>query len=158
MTQPLPDGSIKLIGGTGAVVGKGAKPRQFHFDAETAVAVQDYLSTRRDTISALFISERRQRLSMRAIQWTLGFWCSKLNLPHLNVHQFRHTFAITLANGQIPSRVLQELLGHSNFNTTTKYFRLTDQTTAREYYAAMELACPPVEKEVSPTPFARSQR
>jgi site-specific recombinase XerD len=34
--------------------------------------------------------------------------------------------------------VLQALMGHSHFNTTTKYFRLTDQTTARGYYAAME--------------------
>lgn len=143
LTQPLADGTQRVIGGSGAVVGKGAKPRQFYFDAETAIAIRNYISTRHDSVSALFVSERRQRMSMRAIQWTLGFWCTTLNLPHVNVHRFRHTFATVLANAQIESRTLQKLLGHSNFNTTTKYFRLTDQTTARDYYAAMEFVRPP---------------
>jgi site-specific recombinase XerD len=141
--QLLPDGTQRVIGGSGAVVGKGAKPREFYFETETALAIRVYISTRHDNIPALFISERRQRMSMRAIQWTLGFWCATLDLPHVNVHRFRHTFATVLANNQIESRTLQKLLGHSNFNTTTKYFRLTDQTTAREYYAAMEFARPP---------------
>jgi site-specific recombinase XerC len=141
--MPLPNGNHELIGGTGAVIGKGSKPRRFYFDSETARAIQEYLSTRQDDSQPLFLSERRQRMSMRAIQFTLAFWCTKLGLPHMHPHQLRHTFATTLANGQIQSRVLQELMGHSHFNTTTKYFRLTDQTTAREYYAAMELAHPP---------------
>jgi len=143
LTQRQADGTQKVIGGSGAVIGKGAKPRQFYFEAETAIALRSYISTRHDSISALFVSERRKRMSMRAIQWTLGFWCARLNLPHVNVHRFRHTFATVLANNQIESRQLQKLLGHSNFNTTTKYFRLTDQTTACAYYAAMEFARPP---------------
>jgi len=143
ITRRQPSGDEQLIGGTGTVVGKGAKPRRFYFDAETANAIREYLSTRSDSVSALFLSERRQRLSRRAIEYTLSMWCEKLHLPHLHPHLFRHTYATILANGQIESRVLQELMGHSDFNTTNKYFRLTDQTTAREYYAAMALAHPP---------------
>jgi site-specific recombinase XerC len=138
--EPQSDGTLKLVGGTGTVMGKGSKPRRFYFDAVTAEAIGAYLSTRTDTNSALFISERGTRLSIRAIQYTVGEWCRRLQLPHINVHALRHSFASRLANAQIDSRVLQTLMGHSHFDTTTKYFRLTDQTTSREYYAAMEFA------------------
>ncbi len=137
--DPQPDGTLKLVGGTGTVMGKGSKPRRFYFDAATAEAIAAYLSTRTDENTALFVSERGTRLSIRAIQYTVGEWCRRLHLPHVNVHALRHSFATKLANAQIDSRVLQILMGHSHFNTTTKYFRLTDQTTSREYHAAMEL-------------------
>jgi len=136
--EPEPDGTLKLAGGTGTVMGKGSKPRRFYFDAATAEAIGAYLSTRADENPALFVSERGTRLSIRAIQYTVGEWCRRLHLPHINVHALRHTFATRLANAQIDSRVLQTLMGHSHFDTTTKYFRLTDQTTSREYHAAME--------------------
>jgi site-specific recombinase XerC len=136
--DPQPDGTLKLVGGTGTVMGKGAKPRRFYFDTTTAEAIAAYLSSRQDSNRALFISERGTRLSIRAIQYTVGEWCRKLNLPHINVHALRHSFATRLANAQIDSRVLQAIMGHAHFNTTTKYFRLTDQTTSREYNAAME--------------------
>jgi site-specific recombinase XerC len=128
----------EVIGGTGRVIGKGSKPRRFYFDRRTACAIRTYLSERTDMSPALFISERGTRLSNRAIQFTLRFWCQKLHLPHIHPHALRHTFATRLANSQIDSRVLQALMGHSQFDTTTKYFRLTDKTKAREYYAAME--------------------
>jgi integrase/recombinase XerC len=136
--DPQPDGTLKLVGGTGTVMGKGSKPRRFYFDAATAEAIAAYLSTRTDENTALFVSERGTRLSIRAIQYTVGEWCRKLGLPHINVHALRHSFATRLANVQIDSRVLQTLMGHAHFDTTTKYFRLTDQTTSQEYHAAME--------------------
>ena len=121
----------------GRVVGKGRKERTFYLDEATILIVADYLATRNDSCPALFLSERGDRISPRAIQERLDHWCKVLGLPHVNVHRLRHTFATRLANAHISSLVLKELMGHENFSTTQLYFRLNDKTMAREYFAAM---------------------
>jgi site-specific recombinase XerC len=124
--------------GWGEVVGKGDKKRRFYVDGATVLTLAKYIDSRADKVPALFISERKQRMSVRAIQYTLDAWCKKLGFSHINVHRLRHTFATTLANGNISSMVLKELMGHESFSTTLRYFKLTDTTTARGYFAAME--------------------
>ena len=77
-------------------------------------------------------------MSVAAIQYTLRAWCQKLGIPHINVHRLRHTYATTLANANISSMVLKDLMGHSSLSTTTRYFELADTTLARGYFSAME--------------------
>lgn len=124
--------------GTGTVVGKGQKERTFFFDEPALVLIVRYLQTRKDTDPALFLSEREQRLSIRAIQRNLQAWCRKLSLSHINVHRLRHTFATQLANANIDTMVLKDLMGHSDPSTTANYFELSRTTLAREYFAAKE--------------------
>ncbi len=136
-TEQDADGKTRTYG-TGIVIGKGSKERRFHFDHDTVRTVAAYLETRTDTCQALFLSERGSRLSERAIQDTLARWCRKLGLNHMHVHQLRHTFATRLANANIDALVLRDLMGHSRFETTTRYFRLAEENKARQYFAAME--------------------
>jgi len=75
------------ITGSGQVIGKGNKRRQFYVDAGTLLLFAEYLGTRTDDNPALFLSERKQRISVRAIQYTLGAWCRKLGFSHINVHR-----------------------------------------------------------------------
>jgi site-specific recombinase XerD len=124
--------------GVGEVVGKGGKRRTFFVDDQTLRCYGEYLATRQDEHPALFLSERKQRMSVAAIQYTLRTWCKKLGLPHLNVHRLRHTYATALANAGIDSRVLKDLMGHRSLSTTSRYFKLTDTTLARAYHSAME--------------------
>ena len=138
VTEPGVHGKPRVYG-TGTVVGKGSKERRFYFDEDTVRLLAAYLSTRTDACPALFLSERRKRLSQRAIQDTLARWCSKLGLKRMHVHQLRHTFATRLANASIDAMVLRDLMGHSRFETTTRYFRLAEETKARQYFAAMEI-------------------
>ena len=135
------DGETSLFG-TGEVVGKRRKKRRFYIDAETVDALVEYLVSRTDNSPALFISERRQRLSKRAIQYTLSTWCKRLGLSPMHIHQLRHQYATRLANAQIDSMVLKNLMGHADLKTTSRYFKLYDQTVAREYHAAMEIVKP----------------
>jgi site-specific recombinase XerC len=122
--------------GTGTVIGKGNKERRFFFDEAAFEVLKDYLLTRTDSNAALFLSERKQRLSIRAIQRNLQAWCKKLGLPHINVHRTRHSYATELANASIDIMVLMELLGHSDPSTTRNYYDLDKATLAREYFAA----------------------
>jgi site-specific recombinase XerD len=124
--------------GCGEVVGKGNKLRKFYVDARTLYLYAEYLVTRTDQNPALFLSERKQRMSVRAIQYTLATWCARLGAPHINVHRLRHSYATRLANADIPSMVLKDLMGHSSLTTTLGYFKLNDKTLARGYFSAME--------------------
>jgi site-specific recombinase XerC len=125
--------------GSGEVIGKGGKKRRFFVDGDTLKVYAGYLSTRADTLPPLFLSERKRRISPRAIQFMLSTWCKRLGLPPLHPHQLRHSFATKLANADIDSTHLRELMGHSSFATTLRYFRLHEQTLAAGYFSAMEL-------------------
>lgn len=130
-------GNDRILG-TGEVTGKGGKRRRFFVDRETLELYAEYLTTRTDDNSALFLSERKQRMSIRAIQYTLTAWCRKLGLPHCHPHQMRHSFATRLANANISSMVLKDLMSHNSLSTTQRYFKLHDTTLARGYFSAME--------------------
>ena len=128
----------ELILGCGEVIGKGNKRRTFYVDSDTLTDFALYVASRTDNEEALFLSERKQRMSVRAIQYTLQMLCVKAGLPNINVHRFRHTYATRLANANMSTIILKDLMGHKSFNTTLKYFKLNDTTMARGYHAAME--------------------
>jgi site-specific recombinase XerD len=133
----LATGEGRVVG-LGEVVGKGNKRRRFYVEEDALCLYAQYLETRTDDEPALFISAQGRRLSVRAVQYLLQKWCQRLGAPHLNVHRFRHSFATRLANANIDSTHLKELMGHTSFTTTNRYFKLTDTTVARGYFAAME--------------------
>ena len=124
--------------GTGEVIGKRSKKRRFFFDGPTIDIVAAYLMTRTDTSPALFISERHKRMSRRAMQERLAYWTKRLGLPHAHPHQLRHSYATRLANANIDSMILKDLMGHDDLGTTNRYFHFHDQTLARGYFSAME--------------------
>lgn len=133
-----PDGSVRVLG-SGTVIGKGNKERVFLTDLPTLQVLSDYLRTRHDSCTALFISNRRIRLSRREIQYILERWCKRLGLPPVACHSLRHTYATRLANAGLPSITLKDLMGHASFDTTQGYFRIKKQKLATDYFAAMEL-------------------
>lgn len=133
------DGSKRTIVGVGEVLGKGGKKCKFYIDQDALIVFAQCVTSRKDSSAALFISERGTRLSIRGIQFRLGYWCKRSNAPHLNVHRLRH-FATELANNDIDPIVLRDLMGHKSFITTTRYFRLREKTVRRRYFASMQRA------------------
>jgi len=59
-------------------------------------------------------------------------------IPHINVHRLRHTYATNLANANIDSLILKDLMGHRSLSTTARYFKLNDTTVSRGYFSAIE--------------------
>jgi len=102
--------------------GKGGKDRELPLHRETAWAIKAYLSTRVDSDPALFLSRNCARISARQIQRMTkelagGAGISKRVTPH----KLRHTFATLLLERGVDVRVIQELLGHENLQTTEIY-------------------------------------
>lgn len=110
------------------VVGKGDKERTVYLNRACVDAIKNYLEIRPygdDVIDpkALFLSERKQRISKRTVQHII-----KENLKfipgaeNLSTHKLRHTAATLMYQyGNVDIRALQEILGHESIATTEIY-------------------------------------
>lgn len=119
------------------VIGKGNKERTIYLNKACINAIEDYLKVRpktnfanSDAEKALFLSERRQRISRRMVQQIIYDELRKAGLDSdkYSVHKLRHTAATLMYQyGQVDIRALQELLGHESISTTEIYTHVSNQ-------------------------------
>lgn len=77
---------------------------------------------------ALFINRNGTRLSQRRIQLIVRKYALAAGIDaRVHPHLLRHTFATHLLDGGAELRVVQELMGHSNPNTTQIYLHVTEE-------------------------------
>ncbi len=112
------------------VIGKGNKERTIYLNNACMSAIKEYLLVRPkegikyDSKDALFLSERRERISNRTVQLIVKKELSKagLDVKKYSVHKLRHTAATLMYQyGNVDIRALQELLGHESISTTEIY-------------------------------------
>lgn len=118
------------------VLGKGAKERIVYLNAACQEALLEYLkvrSTYLDSSSAaepaLFLSGRGQRISEKTVQWMVGKYLKLAGLESkgYSVHKLRHTAATLMyQSGNVDVRVLKDILGHEQLNTTQIYTHISD--------------------------------
>lgn len=118
------------------VKGKGNKERVVYLNDMAKNALADYLQVRLDpkyirtSDIALFLSSREQRISVKTVQWMVGkyFEMAGLGYKGLSVHKLRHTAATLMyQTGKVDIRVLKDILGHEQLNTTQIYTHVVDQ-------------------------------
>ena len=118
------------------VTGKGAKERMIYLNDACRAALTDYLKKRdknpepghRD---ALFLSSRHRRISKQMVQAVVYRYLKEAGLDNrgLSVHKLRHTAATLMyQTGQVDIRVLKDILGHEQLNTTQIYTHLSDES------------------------------
>ncbi len=117
------------------VIGKGNKERTIYLNKACMKAIDAYLRVRpKDNLSsdgqkALFLSERRQRISKRTVQQIIYDELKQagLDTSKYSVHKLRHTAATLMYQyGQVDIRALQELLGHESISTTEIYTHVSN--------------------------------
>ena len=112
------------------VIGKGNKERTIYLNKACVNAINDYLAVRpqvtvkHDSKDALFLSERKERISNRTVQTIIRKELLKagLDINKYSTHKLRHTAATLMYQyGNVDIRALQELLGHESISTTEIY-------------------------------------
>lgn len=111
------------------VVRKGKKEQMLYFDEQTKEALLDYIDferpsyTHSDDEPALFLSSRKRRLSVRSIQDMVSKY-SEATLINKKVspHKMRSTYGTALYNKTGDIRLVADVLGHKDINTTAKHY------------------------------------
>lgn len=118
------------------VVGKGNKERIVYLNDACRSALSTYLEVRGDNkyksinTNALFISKQYKRISNKTVQWLVYKYLSLagLDYKHYSTHKLRHTAATLMyQTGKVDVRVLKEILGHEQLNTTQIYTHVSNQ-------------------------------
>ncbi len=115
------------------VIGKGNKERTIYLNNACMKALSAYLQVRpkqgikhdsKNSEKALFLSERKERISNRTVQYIINKELMEAGLDSrkYSVHKLRHTAATLMYQyGEVDIRALQELLGHESISTTEIY-------------------------------------
>ena len=118
------------------VLGKGAKERVIYLNKAAREALIEYLRQRLDpkhirtSSNAVFISGREERISNKTVQWMVPKYLKMAGLGSkgLSVHKLRHTAATLMyQSGKVDIRVLKDILGHEQLNTTQIYTHVVDR-------------------------------
>ena len=119
------------------VLGKGAKERMVYLNEACSDAIKNYLVVRSQDNqikdkNALFISSRQHnRISKKTVQWLVKKYLSQAGLgqKHYSTHKLRHTAATLMyRTGNVDVRVLKDILGHEQLNTTQIYTHVSDES------------------------------
>ena len=115
------------------VIGKGNKERTIYLNKACMTAINNYLAVRpvegiktdkANSKNALFLSERKERISRRTVQYIVDkeLRVAGLDTSKYSVHKLRHTAATLMYQyGKVDIRALQEVLGHESISTTEIY-------------------------------------
>ncbi len=121
------------------IVGKGNKTRIVPIGRYALKAIQEWLIIRGVWLTnfdseALFVTQRKTRLSPRSIQARMEYWGKRVGLNgRLHPHKFRHSCATHILESSGDLRAVQELLGHADIATTQIYTHLDFQKLAAVY-------------------------
>lgn len=128
---------IKLDDKTLKITGKGNKERITYLDDAVIEAIKMYLRVRptlnRTDINynALFLSERKKRISRRMVQSIITDELKRAfdgNKNELHTHSLRHTGATLLYNeNDISILIIQRILGHKQLSSTEIYTHVSNK-------------------------------
>lgn len=116
------------------VIGKGNKERMIYLNEACRSAITEWLKVRSSTgdikdKNALFISSRGTRICNKTVQHIVYKYLDMAGLSNrkLSTHKLRHTAATLMyQEGGVDVRVLKEILGHEQLNTTQIYTHVSN--------------------------------
>jgi integrase/recombinase XerC len=142
-------GDIDLHRQSLRTIGKGKKQRDVPFGRAAADALRRYLAgrdrlatpPRRPHVSALFLSDRGQRIGVRKVQRLVqSYGALGAGRADLHPHALRHTCATHMLEGGADLRAIQEMLGHASLATTQRYTHISLDRLMAVYDTAHPLA------------------
>jgi integrase/recombinase XerD len=114
------------------VVGKGGKARLCFFDERTEYLLNQYLQTRSDNNTALFMTDAGTRLTPGTVQETFKSIRKQTGLQ-VHPHSLRHSFATNLLTSNTNLYHVSRMLGHAQLTTTQQYLHVVDHDLQQVY-------------------------
>ena len=112
-----------------SVVRKGGNTQILYFNKVTAEALKEYIEYERPTLisndkeKALFLSMRKSRITVRSVQILVQKF-TRIAVPgkKLTPHKMRSTYGTALYRETGDIRLVADVLGHKDINTTAKHY------------------------------------
>ncbi|MBQ0065309.1 MAG: tyrosine-type recombinase/integrase [Firmicutes bacterium] len=130
---------IHLEQGVMRILGKGNKERMVPVAKACIEQIQLYLDLvrtdwQKSKSSNVFINRLGKKLTRQYVHNLIKKKILELNLnPDISAHSFRHSFATHLLDGKADLRIVQELLGHSDIQTTQIYTHIQNERLVNAY-------------------------
>ena len=116
------------------IIGKGNKQRTVYFNDEALGWLRSYKLTRKDKNPALFVTFAKEPKRMRPYDLSKQFkhYVQKAGIKKkVTPHILRHTMATIMSINGADIRLIQQILGHSDIETTAKYYLGIDQQAVK---------------------------
>jgi len=112
------------------VYGKGSKERTVYLNDRTCLYMKEYLNSRKDDNTALFVSEKHpyQRVSKTGIEDIIRRTGQRAGVEKAHPHRFRRTSATNALNRGMPVQEVSKMLGHAKLETTMVYCTISDSS------------------------------
>lgn len=126
------------------VTGKGDKERIIPIVDACVQQMELYLNLvrknwQKKTLPNFFINQYGRVLTRQYVHNLIKKKCEECNLnSNLSAHSFRHSFASHLLDGNADLRIVQELLGHSDIQTTQIYTHIQNKRLVNAYDNAFQ--------------------
>jgi integrase/recombinase XerC len=109
---------------------KGNRVQRIFLNRKIRVILKAFLKHRLNELAetdALFLSNRKTRITSRQIAFRVKYWIAKAGITKsISPHSLRHTFATQLLRKTNNLRLVQKALGHENLETTQIYTHILD--------------------------------
>lgn len=112
--------------------GKGDKDRKIPLGDGTIKAIKDYIKIREEfnpKCDNLFVNNHGNAFNDKTINKKISSYCKLAGLEDnkIHAHSLRHSCATLVWHNTGDIIVVQELLGHTNINTTRRYIKQSDE-------------------------------
>jgi integrase/recombinase XerD len=118
-------------------LGKGKKDRTVPLGSELGLRLHNYIREHN-----LKPDDRIFNLTPGSISNKIRQFADKAGVPEVHTHSLRHKFANDLLERNVNLKIVQDLMGHENLNTTQVYLSTTEKSR-REAIAKLDGSATP---------------
>jgi integrase/recombinase XerD len=121
------NGYVRILGS------RGKKERAIPINTKACTALKRYLDARKDAgNNIIFLTRFGEPIGERGVQKMLRTYLKKIGLERASVHTLRHTFGIHHAVKGTTAKTIQEVMGHKDLRSTSRYFSMAQEMIKKE--------------------------